>query len=246
MNDNNTIRRPGSGIPRDQNPTNLPVDAFEVKTAPGASPSVLGLSEQWEFDFVTYDDDPWHYVGAAGEPAFQNGWVNYGSNWENARFRKDAAGNVIIQGLVKSGATQTVIFTLPEGYRTPSEGSGFLIFDLISNGALGRVDVQPNGDVFYYSGANPSGWLSLSEITYSTGPTGAGAIKGDIGDTGPVGPTGPTGATGATGPTGPQGPQGIQGEPGDNYWEGSARIISTSDPDDLVGVDGDFWFKYEA
>lgn len=39
---------------------------------------------------------------------------------------------------------------------------------------------------------------------------------------------------------------GIQGPQGDTLWEGSARTISTSDPDDAVGDDGDFWFKVEA
>lgn len=62
--------------------------------------------------------DPWHYVGQPGEPAFQNGWVNYGPTGGIGltRFKK-AAGIVHVQLGVKSGTVNTVYFTLPEGYR---------------------------------------------------------------------------------------------------------------------------------
>ena len=33
---------------------------------------------------------------------------------------------------------------------------------------------------------------------------------------------------------------------GDNYWQGSNRFISTAAPTSSDGVDGDFWFRYDA
>jgi hypothetical protein len=30
------------------------------------------------------------------------------------------------------------------------------------------------------------------------------------------------------------------------YWGGSAKFVSTAEPDNAVGKDGDFWFQREA
>lgn len=62
-----------------------------------------------------YTDDPWHTVGGAGEPAFQNAW---GSAGQAVQFRKDRANNLHIRGLAGSGIA-AVCFTLPAGY-TPT------------------------------------------------------------------------------------------------------------------------------
>ena len=61
---------------------------------------------------------PWHVVGDAGEPAFENDWGN--SSARPLHFFRDQMGFVYIAGLVEraSGAGVTV-FTLPVGYRPP-------------------------------------------------------------------------------------------------------------------------------
>ena len=65
--------------------------------------------------------EDWHYVGAAGEPAFENGWSNEGS--ADLAFRYREPGIVDISGVVKNTAASfDVIFTLPEGYR-PTSGA---------------------------------------------------------------------------------------------------------------------------
>ena len=61
----------------------------------------------------------WHYVGEAGEPAFNSTWANI-STLPKLAFRRREAGVVDLQGTVTPGAsavTGTAIFTLPEGYR---------------------------------------------------------------------------------------------------------------------------------
>ena len=94
--------------------------------------------------------DHWHYVGETGEPALANSWVNFDTNWQAARFIKDAAGVVHIEGLVKSGTIGQVIFTLPVGYRPAKE---FLI-STNSNNAVARMDVYDDGTVVPADGSN--------------------------------------------------------------------------------------------
>ena len=63
--------------------------------------------------------ESWHYVGEAGEPAFNSTWANI-STLPKLAFRRREAGVVDLQGTVTPGAsavTGTAIFTLPEGYR---------------------------------------------------------------------------------------------------------------------------------
>ncbi len=64
--------------------------------------------------------DKWHYVGATGEPAFQNSWVLYGnSSFYPVRFKKNPSGRVFVEGAVKNGTGtgNVTVFTLPAGYR---------------------------------------------------------------------------------------------------------------------------------
>jgi len=64
--------------------------------------------------------DTWHLVGATGEPAFQSGWSNVSSQGHPLAFRKDPFGKVMLRGVVSGGAVDSVIFTLPAGYRPAS------------------------------------------------------------------------------------------------------------------------------
>lgn len=61
----------------------------------------------------------WHYVGEAGEPAFQGSWGNLGATRKLA-FRIREAGIVDIQGRVQTsspGSETATIFQLPDGYK---------------------------------------------------------------------------------------------------------------------------------
>ncbi len=93
----------------------------------------------------------------------QNSWVNYGSAYESATFWKDKCGVVHLAGLIKGGTTtaETVIFTLPEGYRPRTSEKFFCV----SMNAICVIDVYSNGAVAIKTGAN-SGWLSLSGINF--------------------------------------------------------------------------------
>lgn len=97
-------------------------------------------------------------------PTLQNGWVNYGSVFATAGYRKLPSGLVVVKGLVKDGTVTsgTVIFTLPVGYR-PMEK---LIFPSLNNNNVSRVDVGSNGDVIVAHPSTASGWLALDGIRF--------------------------------------------------------------------------------
>ena len=113
--------------------------------------------------------DRWHFIGAAGEPLFQNGWVNYGTGGTvDASYRKEN-GVVWLQGTVKNGSS-AAIFTLPPGYRPalvpggPTGVADQLIFAVMNTGACRRVDVYPGGQVNANGGTGT--YLSLDGIRY--------------------------------------------------------------------------------
>lgn len=133
--------------------------------------------------------EAWHTVGGAGEPSFQNSWVNYASGYSSVAFRKDPLGKVILRGAIKSGTVPGTVFTLPTGFRPPGQISFPLATDG-SFGTLGGVYVSNAGDVVIYRGSNA--YVSLDGIEFDT----------DLVSSYMVGPPGPTGAIGPQGPAG--------------------------------------------
>lgn len=98
-------------------------------------------------------------------PALLNSWVNFGAGFTDAAYFKDPNGFVHLRGLVKNGTgIPTVIFTLPLGYR-PGQDS---IFAVLSNNALGRVNVLASGDVQAFAGSTV--WVQLDGITFKAAP----------------------------------------------------------------------------
>lgn len=94
-----------------------------------------------------------HFVGTAGEPAFQNSWVNFDAGASRRAAFYKAFGRVWLEGCVRGGATGTTIFTLPAGYRPVSPAGTASSFGVDSNGAFGRVGAWDDGRVILLSGA---------------------------------------------------------------------------------------------
>jgi hypothetical protein len=111
-------------------------------------------------------DTGWHYIGGSGEPTFQNSWVNYGTAWGAAAFRR--IGDIVqLSGLIRSGTATSLIFTLPTGYRlSPTTDGSKRIFAVIGNVAMARIDVGSDGTV----NGNPANatWTALDSIMYFT------------------------------------------------------------------------------
>jgi len=105
--------------------------------------------------------EAWHIVGNASEPAFQSGWVNYGSGLAPAGFYKDPTGLVHLRGTMASGTIAAAMFTLPVGYRPAYN----LIFQGTTAGGTGaRVDVTPAGALVPQIGTNP--YFAIDGISF--------------------------------------------------------------------------------
>lgn len=92
-----------------------------------------------------------------------NGIQNYGSTYQNARYRKKD-GVVFIEGLVRFGTptgSQTDIFILPSGYR-PSKR---IILNTIKSGnVMTRIDVLSSGHVKCYDYS--TSWTSIAGLSF--------------------------------------------------------------------------------
>jgi hypothetical protein len=111
--------------------------------------------------------DSVHYVGATGEPAFQNSWVNY-SSANQARFRKFPDGRVRLAGYIKSGGNSTVVFTLPAGYRPPATAGDQALISYASGGVC-QVAIASSGTVTIGNISGTSATIaSLDGIEFDT------------------------------------------------------------------------------
>jgi hypothetical protein len=144
----------------------------------GASSQAAATLDQVEFDTETVLQvasnaaqpmDAVHIVGNPGEPVFQNAWVNYDAT-RTARFRKSPDGAVRLGGTVKSGASGTVAFTLPAGYRPPIERD-FIVMAAASTGnGTAYVQVLPTGTVTIsaISGSLVGTYTMLDGVVFDT------------------------------------------------------------------------------
>jgi hypothetical protein len=90
--------------------------------------------------FAAATSEPFHEIGAAGEPTYQNGWAHGGlASDSKAGFYKDSLGVVHLKGVLFSAVGSGTAFTLPPGYR-PSEG-------LFMPAATGTLTIEINGNV---------------------------------------------------------------------------------------------------
>lgn len=116
------------------------------------------------------NQEGWHTVGAAGEPAFQNGWGHHDINAYAVKFRKRPDGVVQIRGMARGGASATTIFTLPVGYRPDEELIVPTLVDWNAATVPYFVSVKPTGVVTVTFGAGSTNvWVSMAEIEFDTG-----------------------------------------------------------------------------
>lgn len=105
------------------------------------------------------DQESWHEVGSAGEPAFQSSWVNLGGGaWSTCAYYKDTMGEVHLKGVVANGQIHSTnpIFTLPAGYRpnqslilSPCSYSTQYLPSRLTIHATGEVCAEAGGNTFY-------------------------------------------------------------------------------------------------
>jgi hypothetical protein len=128
-------------------------------------PLVLGVlpSIGTESDFEHEDFTPWHEIGDAGEPAFQNSWVNFGSGFETAGYWKQSDGWVRLKGVIKNGTTGSlvIVFSLPTGYRPPRS----MYFTTQSTDGTAAIRVDQAGEVRIITTPGNT-YVSLCGITF--------------------------------------------------------------------------------
>lgn len=145
--------------------------AYSVARNTSADPSTNWFQGEMVASSVGVAPEPWHVIGAAGEPAFQNSGVAYGGYTAPA-FRKLPDGTVRLRGLINlanglpnsaSSLTTGTVFTLPAGYRPAAQE--LLITE--SSGGQQRMDVLPGGQVVNNGTAIGSGgWLALTPMSF--------------------------------------------------------------------------------
>ena len=111
-------------------------------------------------------DNLLYLVGDAAwtAPTLTNGWLNFGSGFTVAGYRK--IGDLVwLKGTVKSGTLGAAMFTLPVGFRPLASGQTVNIVE--SNNLLGRVDVLSTGAVAT-GGVGSNAYVQLDGIVFST------------------------------------------------------------------------------
>lgn len=105
--------------------------------------------------------------GGGGAPAFQNSWDNV-SIATPARYRKTPGGLVTLDGVINDGASGSVAFTLPTGFR-PSHQTILPAFGSVSGGVASYVEVNTNGTVVpNITGGGTAVLMSLNGSFYTS------------------------------------------------------------------------------
>lgn len=97
------------------------------------------------------------------DAALKSGWRNT-TDYGDVQFSKSVDGTVYFRGTARGGNTtqETVIFTLPEGYRPEKQ----LYLTALNNSyGIAIIAVRPNGDVVIKSNVD-SHWLNFDNINF--------------------------------------------------------------------------------
>lgn len=134
-----------------------------------ASPSPVALAKLPQRGTGDLDDpdeteplEDWHIVGNPDEPAFTGGWSNLGG-YSPAGFYRQPDYWVRLQGVVAGTSATASVFTLPDGYRPPSQ----FWFTVYSSGTVGKLRVGTDGTVTMTVGGGASN-IFLNGVTFPT------------------------------------------------------------------------------
>lgn len=116
----------------------------------------------WNLGLVQYGGDAYLNGRVGGPwlaPSFGAGWGNYDpATWQVGGYKK-FGDLVIMRGLVaRTSGVGTTIMTLPAGY-VPTK---YLLFGVLTDAGLGRIDISTTGTVSLVSGG--ATWVSFNDI----------------------------------------------------------------------------------
>ena len=109
--------------------------------------------------------EPWHVVGAPGEPKFSETWTSVGVSYAPVSFYKDQTGIVHLRGPAGNSTPGEEIFRLPPGFRP--DPNVFLAFPVICSCLEDRLEISGfNGEVRVANGTS----VYLEGISFKAEP----------------------------------------------------------------------------
>lgn len=120
--------------------------------------------------YATSAGEPFHEVGAAGQPAFENNWDNFDPNSSTtAAFYKDPLGVVHLKGTIATNAAgnSAPAFTLPAGYRPGA--TSYMPISPLSVGTTGRLTINSTGQILPWCMESVSCQVSIDGAAFRAG-----------------------------------------------------------------------------
>jgi hypothetical protein len=130
--------------------TGAQIDASTLGTVPSAhvagTASTANVANTAETAKSLTPSEPWHVVGAPGEPEFLGTWFSVGTSYGPVAFYKDQTGVVHLKGPAGNAVPGEEIFRLPPGFRP--DPSTFVAFPVICSCLEDRLEISgSNGEV---------------------------------------------------------------------------------------------------
>jgi hypothetical protein len=114
-----------------------------------------------------------HFVGGSGEPIMGQNWLNYDNSAQvpgtgsqrSVGFRKYPDGRVRLFGTIKGGNANSVVFTLPAGYRPRADAPAFAVTASVANI---YVQIAASGTVTIMGAGTAPSYVFLDGIEFDT------------------------------------------------------------------------------
>lgn len=145
----------------------VPEHWIKIATRNGDSNMTLVANRHWLGPSGRLNTTWGSGVDFIAAPGFSGAWVNYGGGFNPAGYLLDSSGFVHLRGLIRNGALNSGVFTLPAGYRPEFN----CMHACIASPNVGiRVDVQSAGLVFVSGAAAgtsaSNAYVSLDGISF--------------------------------------------------------------------------------
>ncbi len=110
----------------------------------------------------------WNKVGTTGQPAFQNGWVNYGLTTEDVAFRLNSSVELSIIGHIKSGPNgDSMVFQLPDSSYYPAKDAEFPAMVHKGSGVeIAALEIHQDGSVWLHGISAAATHVSIHALVH--------------------------------------------------------------------------------
>lgn len=92
-------------------------------------------------------------------PTLLNSWANTGGSFRNTGYYKGRDGRVYLAGMVSGGASGSIAFVLPSGYRPTTNAVRIVT---TATGAYAHIEVDTAGNVYCFGGTTNFSFEGLS------------------------------------------------------------------------------------